>query len=270
MLKAIVDNLDQVEESYRGLYTERNGKFEITAIEGIKTQGDVDRISAALTKEKNDHKALKDRVSLLGDKKIEDVVSLLDRIPELEAAAQGKIDDEKLNEIVEGRIKSKLAPIEREKGQLAQKLQELSSVVEQYQVKEKIRAIHDSVREAISKSEGFQPGAIEDALMFAERMFAVDESGKALTKEEVGVTPLVEASVWLTEMQNRKPHWWGESSGSGAGGSRKLVFGATNPWAHDTWNMTEQGKLLLENRAKAEQMAKAAGTTIGGPKPIKK
>lgn len=270
MLKAIVDKLDDVEETFRSLYSERNGKFEITGIEGLKTQGDVDRISVALNKEKQDHKSLKDRVSLLGDKKIEDVISLLDRIPELEAAAAGKIDDEKLNEMVEGRLKSKLAPVERERTQYAQKVQELTQIVEQFQSREIIRKIHDSVREVISKSEGFQPGAVEDALMYAEKMFVVDEAGKVVTKEDAGVTSLVEPAVWLTEMQNRKPHWWGSSVGSGATGSQPRGFGVTNPWAHDTWNMTEQGRIFRENQAKAEQMARAAGTTIGGQRPIKK
>jgi hypothetical protein len=31
--------------------------------------------------------------------------------------------------------------------------------------------------------------------------------------------------------------------------------------------MTEQGRMIKENRAKAEQMAKSAGTTIGGGRP---
>jgi hypothetical protein len=34
--------------------------------------------------------------------------------------------------------------------------------------------------------------------------------------------------------------------------------------------MTEQGRLVRENRSEAERLAKAAGTTIGGGKPDRK
>lgn len=37
---------------------------------------------------------------------------------------------------------------------------------------------------------------------------------------------------------------------------------ATNPFAKDTFNMTEQGRLLKENRAAAQEMAAAAGVTL--------
>lgn len=38
--------------------------------------------------------------------------------------------------------------------------------------------------------------------------------------------------------------------------------GATNPFAKDTFNLTEQGKLLRENPAQARELAAAAGVTI--------
>jgi len=53
----------------------------------------------------------------------------------------------------------------------------------------------------------------------------------------------------------------------GKGG--KGVSGA-NPWSADSWNMTEQGRILRENRTKAEQLAAQAGTKIGAPKPASK
>jgi hypothetical protein len=43
-----------------------------------------------------------------------------------------------------------------------------------------------------------------------------------------------------------------------------------NPWTADNWNMTEQGKIYTSDPSRAEQLAKAAGTTVGGPRPAKK
>lgn len=266
-LKAIVENLDDVPQQFHELYTQKGDKYELTGVEGIKTQADVDRLQGALTKERNDHKTVRERLALLGDRKIEDVLATLDRLPELEAAAAGKLDENKLNELVEGRIKTRVAPVEREKGQLVQKVQELSGMVEQYQTKEKVRTIHDAVRDAVGKAQGFQSSAVEDALLYAERMLEVNEEGRVVTRDGVGVTPGIDAAVWLSEMQAKKAHWWGPSQGGGAGGNRNGAGNGGNPWSAEGWNMTEQGRILKENRSRAEQLAKSAGTSIGGPRP---
>ena len=43
-LKAVVDGLNDIEEPFRPLYQERNGKFELNGVEGMRTQADVDRL----------------------------------------------------------------------------------------------------------------------------------------------------------------------------------------------------------------------------------
>src|SRR4051794_21653511 len=110
MLEAVVDTLDGVPAQFHELYTEKNGKFEFTGVNGMKAQGDFDRINEALRKERNDHKTVREQIVKLGDRKVDDVLAALDRIPELEAAAAGKLDAAKIDELVEQRIRSKLAP----------------------------------------------------------------------------------------------------------------------------------------------------------------
>lgn len=266
-LQAQYDNLDEVPEAHRELYTERNGRFEFTGVEGVKTQADIDRLTTSLTKERDTHKATKAQISAwaaLGGTP-EEIQQKLDRIAELEAAAEGKLDEGKLNQLVEGRIKSKTAPIERERDGLKGQLAEANAKIEQYEARERQRSIHDAVRTAATKHKLLDT-AVEDALFLAERMFEVDEEGRVVTRDGVGVTPGVEAHVWLTEMQQKRPHWWGPSQGGGGrpgtGGG-----GGANPFTAAGWNMTEQGRLVRENPDRANQLARAAGTTIGGPKP---
>lgn len=270
-LKAIVDNLDDVPENFRELYIPKNGKYEISGIEGLKTQADIDRLQTALTNERKEHKALKDRVSLLGDKKIEEVVDILDRLPELEAAAGNKIDDVKINEIVESRLRSRLAPVERERDKLKKEKETAEAENLQMKSQKTVRDIHDDVRNTVAKIEGFQATALDDVLMYAERMFERTEDGKTVTRDGVGVTPGISPDVWLTEMQTKKPHWWGPSVGANAHGGKFKVPTGVNPWSHDGWNMTEQGKVFAADRVKAEQMAKSAGVPVaGGTRPEKK
>jgi hypothetical protein len=200
------------------------------------------------------------------------VIALLDRVPELEAAAQGKLDDAKITDLVEKRIGSKTAPLERKIAELIKNGTEKDELIKAFKVKEDTRTLHDSIREAVAKSSGFQGAALEDALLFGERHLTINEEGKVVTKEGVGVTPGVDAVVWLTEMQQRKPHWWGETKGGGATGSGKGGGGGggENPFSREHWNVTKQGQMLRENKTRAEQMARAAGTVVGGGMPLAK
>lgn len=269
-LKAIVDSLADVPQQFHELYTEKNGKYELTGVEGFRTQGDIDRLTNALNKERNDHKATKEKFSVFGDRKPEEIIALLDRIPELEAAAAGKIDDQKIDAMVENRIKTKLAPVERERDQLRSQVKERDDKLGQYEQKDRTRAIHDAVRSAATAAKVL-PEALEDALMLAERVFDLDETGKVITKDNSGATPGIEANVWFSELQTKRPHWWPASGGGGAGGNRNGGGGAgPNPWSHDGWNMTEQSRIYKESPSRAEQLAKSAGTVLGGSKPLPK
>lgn len=268
-LEAIVDDINSVPEGFRELYTERNGKFEITAIKGMKTQADVDRIQAGLVKERNDHKGTKERLAAFGDLDPTKIHEDLARLPELEMAAKGKLDDNKINEIVETRIKSRVAPIQRQLDQAQTQLKERDGMIAQFQEKDRVRKISDEVRRAGVSSKVID-SALEDALILAERVFEVGDDGKVVTKDNIGVTPGIDAAVWFQEMQTKRPHWWPASQGGGAGGGAGSGSGGTaNPWTKDGWNMTKQGELHRQNPQRAAQLAKMAGTSIGGPRPTK-
>lgn len=267
-LQAIVDNLDGIPDALHGEYVQKGDKFELQ-VTGMRTEADVARVQTALQKERTDHGALKQRVSLLGERKIEDILPILDRVPELEAAAAGKLDEVKLNEIVESRLKVRLAPVERERDTLKTQMAEKDNLLGDYSKKELTRQIHDDVRKAATAAKVL-PEAIEDALALADRVFEVTEEGRVVTKDKVGFTPGIDPTVWFTDLQTKRPHWWGASAGGGAGGNRGGVDGNNNPWSADGWNMTEQAKIVTENPTRADQLAKTAGTSVGGTRPRKK
>ncbi len=276
-LKAWVDKIEDVPEAVRGEYTQVGERFELavegaldlTAAKALRNENGARRIS-----EKKANDALAIWKPLIEGKKPDEILAILDRVPELEAAAAGKIDENKINSMVETRVGSKLAPVQRQVTTLTASLAEKDAIIAGYQTKERTRAVHDSVREAIGKSKGFQPSAAEDALILAERMFEVTDDGKVVTKDGVGVTPGVDAVVWLQDLQTKRAHWWGPTEGGGAGGSGRGNGGGggSNPWKGESWNMTEQGKIWRENPARADQLARAAGHSgaIGAMKPALK
>jgi hypothetical protein len=267
VLKAILDNLDTLPADIHEHYVQRDGKWYLET-EGMRTQADVDRVTSALNKERTDHKALKDRVAPIFalNLEVDDLVNRANKFPELEIASKGKINEADLEKIVEGRITSVRAPLERELKTLQEGVVQRDGVIKDYQERDRISTIRTDIRAAAEKA-GLLPSAIEDALDIGQRMFGIDETGRVTTIEGNGVTPGIDAAVWLTEMQQKRPHWWPASQGGGAGGGRGNQ-GGVNPFKAETWNLTEQMRIAKENPTRADQLAKQAGTTVGGMKPL--
>lgn len=272
-LGAIHDKLEDIPEPYRELYTEKGGKWELTGIKGIKTQADVDRLDLSLKGERNQHKETKGKLAAWADfGEPSEVRKQLDRIAELEAAASGKLDDAKIDEIAakraDGIVKSRTAPLERDNVGLKRALEEALGKVKSYEDADRKRKIHDVVRAALKKAKAL-PDAEEDALLLGEHALEVTEDGRVVTKEGVAnVTPGADVDGWLAELQPRRSHWWPPSQGGGAGGSGRGGGGqGKNPWTHEFWNMGEQGRIYTTDPARAKMLAQAAGTSIGGARP---
>jgi len=263
--KMVLDSLEGLPDDVAKEYVEKDGKFHIQ-VEGMKTADDVAKVQQSLNAARQEAQGFKAKLAMLGDRKVEDVVTLLDRIPELEAAAEGKLDEDKIKQLAEARAKQLVAPVERERDTLKQQVGQAEQRIQEFETKENVRKIHRQVREA-AKSAGLLDEAVEDALLLADRTFELTEDGVAVVKQGTSFSEGLQPKDWLTDLQTKRPHWWGESSGGGAGGQRGAGGSGKNPWTAENWNLTEQGKINRENPQRAETLAKAAGTTVGGQKP---
>lgn len=262
--KAIVDTLDEIPEALQELYSKKGEKYELTGFEGVRTTADVDRVQRLNTSLRDENKTLKAKLVPFDGLDIEEVQAKLDRFEELEAAASGKVDDAKINQMVETRLKTQMAPKDRQIKQLMDENAALKQENDGLKTSEKRRLVHDAVREAAVELKIVET-AVEDALYMAERHMEVDDEGRVATKD--GATP----KDWLLELQPKRPHWWPPTQGSGGKGSNAAGGFADNPWSADHWNLTAQANVIREKGdAFADRMAKSAGTTVGGPKPVKK
>lgn len=268
--KMELDSLDGLPEEVAKEYVEKDGKFVIQ-VEGMKTQEDVNRVQQSLNAERTAHAALKEKVkTTFGDEKFETIREKLDKLPELEAAAEGKLDETKITSIVEGRLKAKTAPLERELTNVKNENAALKERVATFETKEKGRTIADQIRAEAQKAKMLD-GAIEDAVFLGSSVMELQDDGVAVVKAATGFTEGLSAKDFVAQLQEKKPHWWGQTQGGGAGGNRGGGPSASNnPFSHEHWNMTEQGKLIRADRSRAEQLAKAAGTEIGGKRPAPK
>lgn len=272
-LKAVLDSLDDLDEPFHQLYTKKDDKYLLTGVEGVKTQADIDRVNRALAQEKEAHKKTKEKFSPFSDY-LEDAEATIEKITGYDdavARADGKGKNDAALTAENTQLKKDLAAKERALAKLQGDFEGIVKVNTELTASQRRRVIGDAVRSAATKSKMLDT-AVEDAMLMAERVFEVLEDGDVRTKEGVGCTPGNNAEEWLAEIQSKRPHWWPASQGGGAkgsGGGGGAGWGK-NPWSNEDWNMTEQGRILTADPAKAERMAKAAGTEIGGRKPAPK
>lgn len=274
----------EVEESFRSLFSERGDQFVLTGITGIKTQADVDRLQGSLNAERDAHKKTKERfrpltfngtsIVDLNDDDLKPVIEAFDGYAEMKTKAEsaGKTDDAKINQMVEERLNGKLAPVQRELKAKVDALTAAAEKIAQFEAEKKQRTIHDAVRSAITETKvgKFEPTAVDDALLLAERIFDVDDQGNVTIKDNVGYTPGVNAAEWLIEIADRKKHWFGETVGGEAKGAKLNGKLGDNPWTPTNWNKTKQGEYIAQHgEEKAKQAAAAAGSSIDAMYPPK-
>ena len=259
----------EIPAEYKGLYTEKDGVWNLTGIEGIKTQKDVNAVSEALRKERNDHRLLRESLrNKFGEQyNLDEIRASLDETAELRAQIEaGDLKDpKKLEGLVTAKANALKAPLERQLAEIQKKYADLEKENSSFKGEKKTRTIHDAIREAGAKVK-ILPGAIDDALMLAERHFEINEEGNVVTSESHS-SPGILPADWFAELQEKKPHWWGTSSGGGAGGNLGGHQGK-NPWSAEHWNLTQQGQIASTNPTRASALASAAGTVVGGRRPV--
>lgn len=272
-LELTYDTMDAIPEAFRPLYAEKDGKAVLTGINGMKTNQDVLNVQEALRKERADHAAAKEALKpwkTFGDDPTE-LQTKLDRIAELEAAAGGKLDEAKIQEMVDARLGQKTAPLERQLKDSTTRIGELET--ENGALKNTLvtRDRNDAVR-AVATEMKVLPTAIADVELVAGMFLERDEtSGEFIVKADAkGVTPGADVKQFLKEMQTQRPHWWPQSQGGGAGGGKGFGDSDENPWSSKGWSLTKQGQYVKEHgMAKAQEAAKAAGSAIGATRPPK-
>lgn len=269
-LELSYDTLSAVPEAFRSLFTEKDGKAVLTGISGLKTDKDVSNVQEALRKERSDHAAAKEALKpwLSLGKKHDEIQTQLDRISELEAAAGGKIDETKIQQMVESRLGQKTGPLERQVRDLTTELNTMRTERDGLLQGAQRRDMSDVIR-AVANDMKVVPTAIADIELVAQNYLERDDNGQFIVKSGLsGLTAGLDVKGFMKEMQKQRPHWWPASAGGGANGGSGGFGGETNPWSPSTWNLTAQGAIVREKgMVTAEAMAKAAGSKVGATKP---
>ena len=170
-------------------------------------------------------------------------------------SVKGFVPKERFDEI-NGKLKEANTTIETLKKDNSDN-EELQKQVKEY--KEKVTALEiasaNTVKEYALKDKLKEAGVVDaDYIIYKQGgldKFTFDKDGKPVGIDDI-VKPLKESA----------PHLFKADPGAiynPAGGGTPP---AKNPFAKDSFNLTEQGKLLKENPAQAQVWAAAAGVTI--------
>lgn len=170
-------------------------------------------------------------------------------------AVKGFVPKERFDE-VNGKLKEANTTIETLKKGNADN-EELQRQVKEY--KEKVTALEATAantRKEYALKEKLAAAGVLDADYVIYKQggldkFTFDKEGQPVGVDDI-VKPLKEASPHLFK--------------AGPGADYRPAGGGTppskNPFAKDSFNLTEQGRLLKENPAQAQALAAAAGVTI--------
>lgn len=219
-LKLVVASLDEVDEAFRSLYTEKDGSFHL-AVDGVE---DTSSLKSALQKERQAAKEARDAQKALEERytgietQFNSLMSKMDKDGEAKLIAEGKIDEvisrrsEKLRTELQKQVDTAKAEVESQK----KRTEKFSQ-----------RVLDNNIRAAAAQA-GLHKHAIDDALFRARTMFSVDDDGNAIQLDmdgkpvfgKDGKTPY-NPMEWLESMKDSAPHWFPASnSGGGAGGNK--------------------------------------------------
>jgi NADH dehydrogenase/NADH:ubiquinone oxidoreductase subunit G len=273
-LKAVLASIDEVDEKYRDLYTQRGDKWEFTGVEGLKTQADVDRQLAANQKVRTDLtaantalKAANDKLAVWEDLDPEDVKVKLEKLQTFEAG--GNVPEllknfdvavnTRVQQVVDAKVKAETNKLTRQLDEAKTKLNETAQLVQTFETKDTQRTIQDAVRAAAAAAKVL-PEAVGDLLIVAAQDLKVVD-GKVQTEDGRDATTIID------EYKQKRPYFWPKSVGAGGtGGNEGLGLGAgqENPFSRKGWNMTKAGEILRTNPAQAQKLAEAAGVPKNG------
>ena len=161
-----------------------------------------------------------------------------------------RLKDGKFQEVLADRLKSTVGPVAAERDALNGKLAAL--LIDQAVVNEATR-------------RGLRPTAIPDVTARARATFklvgGVPQAfdGEALRAGKDGFSPLTLAE-WVDALVSDAPHLFEANAGGGAAGSGSRGAGSSvvNPFRKETWNLTEQSKLLMRDPGLAARLKASA------------
>lgn len=266
MLKPYVADLNQVDEAVRSFYVEKDGKFvlNVTPTDGWALE-DVEGLKTALGRERQAREKLEGQV-----KSYEGIDPETAKKNAQKVERYSKFDPEKeADRIAEEKYRSREEQLVSKHSQTVKKLEE---ALDKRTAQLRKTLVESAIKSEVAKLNPIDAEAVE---LIAARSVVlkdvdgefhievVDERGNPRIKDVHG-NPM-DIPSYLQELREKRSHLFKADERSGIGmkpntqSPSNSMPGVKNPWAKESWNLTEQMKLMIADPAKAERLKAMAG-----------
>lgn len=273
MLKAIVTDIEEVEEAYRDLYVEEDGKFILQLDrETVRDHPDVLALKNALDREKARRTELTRRVTELETAQIELPEGFSaeewERLKAHEADNTGNRDDDtvkaerdRVTAAFEKKLSDQKAAHEKAVGELQTKLDEQTNANE--------RLVADTALDRAIDGAGIATKHRDLVRAFMKSKIKIhrsdDEAALPMPVVETDLDPEMPLEKFIKEWANTdagRVYVDQAKGGGGRGGDHTGGRTGKNPWLKDHWNVTEQTRLFRAKPEEAKRLAKEAGVNL--------
>ena len=253
-LKLRYNSKEEVPAESLALYAEREGGW-VLDVDGVADKAKLDEFrnnNTALLKQVEE---LKKRFEGIDPDEVRKLAEQKARLEEERQLKAGELD-----KVVENRIKGLRSDWEKQVATLTSEREALNARLTAIQ-------IDQGVITAATK-RGLRPTAITDITSRARSVFklvngaprAFEVDGQAVRYGRDGVTPMT-LEEWVDTQVSEAPHLFETNAGGGAastGSGGAAQRSVKNPFRKETWNLTEQMKLLKSDPALAARLKAAA------------
>lgn len=264
-LKARVTTIDDVEESKRDLYKAVDGGFviDVEPVDGFRLEN-VDGLTSTLAKKERDITALKTEAKAWEGIDLDEARDALGRLEEIKTFSK----DEKVAEQIRAAEKAV-------RDQFAKDLDEKDKALNKHTSQIDVLLVDSVANAAIAKHEGI-PELLLPAIKSAIRVGADDKGNRKVTVNDAKGQPafvIREGNAVPKSIDDLVAEWKDNEnmmgafkgtgrSGGGAspGGGNRGGSKTPNPWAKDTFNLTDQSRILKEDEQLATRLKAEAAS----------
>jgi hypothetical protein len=253
-IKFKYNSKDEIPAELVALYAEREGAWQLDC-DGVADKAKLDEFrnnNTALLKQVEE---LKKRFEGIDPDEVRKLAEQKARLEEERQLKAGELD-----KVVENRIKGLRSDWEKQVATLTSEREALNARLTAIQ-------IDQGIITAATK-RGLRPTAIADITSRARSVFklvngaprAFEVDGQAVRYGRDGVTPMT-LEEWVDTQVSEAPHLFETNAGGGAastGSGGAAQRSVKNPFRKETWNLTEQMKLLKSDPALAARLKAAA------------
>ncbi len=254
-LKFTYQSKDEIPAEHQPFYAEREGAWQLD-VDGVPDKAKLDEFRKNNVALKRQIEDLQKRFDGIDPDEVRKLAEEKQRLEEEQQLKAGEVD-----KVVENRVKGLKAEWDKQVEALTAERQSLTSRLTAIQ-------IDQGVITAATK-RGLRPTALTDITARARSVFklengvprAFEADGETVRYGKDGVTPMT-LEEWVDTQVAEAPHLFESNAGSGAAGNGSGGVGGKgpvkNPFRKETWNLTEQMKLMKSDPQLAQRLKAAA------------